>query len=135
MDALRKILVVDDVPDVADATVRLLTLLGYDCAAAYWPNQAIAIAQSFVPDVFLIDFAMPDGNGADLAERLRALPEFHDALMIAHTAFGSPAYIDRAKAAGFDAYLVKPAGAADFVRAISLARAWHAAGQMQLVAH
>ena len=60
------------------------------------------------PDVILCDIGLPDSNGFALAEALRADPLASGARLIALTAYGKPADLERSRQAGFALHLVKP---------------------------
>jgi CheY-like chemotaxis protein len=109
----RRVLVVDDSREVADATVKMLTAMGHTAAAVYDGTSAMGMAVSFRPDFVLIDLVMPVMDGLELVRELRAM--FPDAApkMVALTAFAQPAFRDAAQWAGFDAYLNKPASLAE----------------------
>lgn len=72
-DHRAKVLVVDDVADLADSLVALLRLEGFDAQAAYDGGHALALAESFDPHCILFDIGMPGVDGLELAERLRRL--------------------------------------------------------------
>ncbi|HBI71078.1 MAG TPA: hybrid sensor histidine kinase/response regulator, partial [Massilia sp.] len=55
------------------------------------------------------DIGLPDMNGYELARRLRALPEFSGTLLIALTGYGQLQDKVRAREAGFDLHIAKPA--------------------------
>ncbi len=56
----------------------------------------------------LIDIDLPDMDGCELARRLRADPRLRSMHMVAMSGFAAERERDRALAAGFDDYLVKP---------------------------
>ena len=60
------------------------------------------------PDVALIDLALPDIDGCEVARRLRATSGTHPMMLIAVTGFGQASDQRRALEAGFDKHLVKP---------------------------
>lgn len=68
----RLVMVVDDDDSVRDLVVESLMALGCDVAAADGGQQALALLENIVPDVILLDFAMPGMNGAEVAQRVRA---------------------------------------------------------------
>jgi CheY-like chemotaxis protein len=71
-----RVLVVDDNQDAANSLVLLLKLWGYEACAAYDGPSAIALAQSFLPEVVLLDLGLPGGmSGFDVAKELRQRPE------------------------------------------------------------
>jgi PAS domain S-box-containing protein len=102
----RRVLVVDDNADAADAIAMLLGSAGHQVRTAYAASQAIEMAREFVPDVVLLDIGLPGMNGYELARELRHFrPE---ALYIALTGYGQDRDRRRAMEAGFDHHLTKP---------------------------
>jgi CheY-like chemotaxis protein len=80
-----RILVVDDIVAVTDALVLLLTAEGHDVAGVYDGPTAIAACESAPPDVVLLDFQMPEMNGAQVAAKLYALPMPQTTKIVVHT--------------------------------------------------
>ncbi|QYF93531.1 response regulator [Massilia sp. PAMC28688] len=103
-----RVLVVDDNTDAADMLATLLDLLGHQCRVANDGVQALALAQSFVPDVAFLDIGMPGMNGYQLSERLGRLPQLSGMVRIALTGWGEQNDRARSKLAGFDHHLLKP---------------------------
>ena len=66
------------------------------------------LAQSFKPDVALLDLGLPGMDGYETARELRALPEGRDILLLASTGSGGDDVRRLCEAAGFDRHLVKP---------------------------
>jgi signal transduction histidine kinase/ActR/RegA family two-component response regulator len=104
-----RILVVDDNQDAAESLVMLLKLFGHEVSKAFDGRQALEAARAFVPDVVVCDIGMPGMSGYKVASALRALPGLEGALLVALTGFGTSADRQRAREAGFDHHLVKPA--------------------------
>ena len=69
----RKILVVEDDADVRRVIVESLVLLGYTVAEAADGSAGLAAIAASVPDLLVVDYAMPGMNGAELIEKARAL--------------------------------------------------------------
>ncbi|MDB5856500.1 MAG: hypothetical protein JWQ76_189 [Ramlibacter sp.] len=67
-----KVLVVDDDDDVRAVLVESLRLLGYDASEAADGAAGLAMMAAGVPDILVIDFAMPRLNGAEVVKRARA---------------------------------------------------------------
>src|SRR5689334_16319201 len=103
-----RILVVDDVPDTAEAVAILLTTLGHEAKPLTDPRQAIATARVFRPAMVLLDIGMPHINGYQLCPLLRKALEPAAVQIVAVTAWGSQTDRAHSRAAGFDAHLVKP---------------------------
>ena len=72
-------------------------------------NEALASAPVFAPDVVLLDIGLPMMDGYQVARRLREVTATRASCLIALTGYGQPADRDRARAAGFDHHLTKPA--------------------------
>jgi DNA-binding response OmpR family regulator len=72
-DARAKVLVVDDLADLADSLTAMLRLEGFNAHAAYDGERALAMAQAFNPHCILLDIGMPGVDGLELAERLREM--------------------------------------------------------------
>jgi PAS domain S-box-containing protein len=104
----RRILIVDDNVDAADAIGTLLALGGFEVATAHDPQTAIERARAGDPDVILLDIGLPGISGFELARRLRADAATARARLIAVTGYGQAADTQPALDAGFDGYLVKP---------------------------
>lgn len=66
-----KLLLVDDDGDVRSVVSMFLSELGYDLREAANADGAIEILTSFMPDLVIMDFAMPDMNGAETAIAVR----------------------------------------------------------------
>ncbi len=67
-----KLLLVDDDDDVRDIVCRVLAELGYDVREAAGGSEALAALSDFNPDLLLVDFAMPNMNGAEVVTAARA---------------------------------------------------------------
>jgi CheY-like chemotaxis protein len=104
----RRILVADDNRDSADTLAMLLRQLGNDVKTVYGGHEAIEAATSWRPNLFVLDIGMPALSGYDVARRLRELPDFRHALLVALTGWGQEEDRRRTQAAGFDYHLVKP---------------------------
>jgi len=117
-----RILVVDDNVDAANTLAMLLEVLGHTALVEYAPSSALVRASRERPDVCLLDIGLPEMDGTELARRLRALPETHDALLVAVTGYGQEHDRRTAIEAGFDHHMVKPVDTARLA-AILAARA------------
>lgn len=106
--APRRILVVDDNADAAEAMAVLLRLAGHDVRTARDGLEALAVAEQFLPDVALLDLGMPRMDGYETATRMRGGPGGACVTLIALTGWGQPQDRRRTSEAGFAAHLVKP---------------------------
>jgi PAS domain S-box-containing protein len=105
----RKILVVDDNHDSADSLGMLLEALGAEVQVAHGGVEALDAYQSFQPDVVLLDIGMPGMDGYEVARRIRASAGGGRILLVAVSGWGKEEDRRRARAAGFDHHLTKPA--------------------------
>jgi signal transduction histidine kinase len=114
----RRVLIVEDNPDIADTTATMLAIGGHTVRCARDGEQAITEAQNFAPEVVLLDVGLPQLDGYQVARRLRQLPPTRHALIIGLTGYGMPADRQRGREAGFDHHLLKPADPAELRRLI-----------------
>jgi PAS domain S-box-containing protein len=105
----RRILVVDDVADARDFVIEVLEAYGAEVIAVESGAAALQTLKSFHPDVLVSDIGMPDMDGYELIERIRAQGCTSEKLpALALTAFASPADRDAAIRAGYQTHLAKP---------------------------
>jgi PAS domain S-box-containing protein len=105
----RRVLVADDHIDSADTIALLLTELGCDVQTVYGGEQALRTAESFLPEVVLLDLGMPDLDGQEVCRRLRSQPWGAGMMVVALTGWGRDDDRHRTRLAGFDQHLTKPA--------------------------
>jgi PAS domain S-box-containing protein len=105
----RRILVVDDNPDAVELLKDALEALGYTVEAAHDGPQALKAAETFKPEIALLDIGLPVMDGYELARRLRSLAGLPpDLQLVAVTGYGQEADRRRSADAGFALHLVKP---------------------------
>jgi PAS domain S-box-containing protein len=107
----KRVLVVDDNLDAADTLGMLLHVLGADVQVAHNGPEALAVFQAYEPSVVLLDIGMPGMDGYEVARRLRSDFPHGQTTIIALTGWGQEEDRRRARDAGFDHHLVKPADA------------------------
>jgi signal transduction histidine kinase len=110
------VLIVDDNDAAAASLGRLLELQGCVVDYAYDGRQAIEKALSLVPDVVLLDIGLPDQDGYTVAAKIRSRGFL--GRMIGLSGFSGEEVRRRAKDAGFDDFVVKPAGLAELKRVL-----------------
>ncbi len=104
-----RILVVDDDRDNAVTLSFLFKMWGHDVQCCHDGHTALIQIETFQPDVFLLDIAMPRMSGYVLLEKLRKLPALQHAVYIAITGHCDAAHRAHGVACGFDHHLAKPA--------------------------
>ncbi|MDB6170744.1 MAG: putative histidine kinase, hybrid [Chthoniobacteraceae bacterium] len=115
----RRIIVVDDNVDTAQALVRLLKRDGHELYVAYDGYAALEKARACSPEVVLLDIGLPEMDGYEVAARMREEPRCANALIVALSGYGQDEDRRRSKAAGFDYHLVKPADMGELKELVS----------------
>ncbi len=103
-----RVLVADDDESVGKTFGWMIEVLGYEARVAREGTSALSIAQSFLPDVVMLDINLPGMNGYEVCELMRADPLLNKCTIIAQTGWSQPEHLERSKKAGFDHHWVKP---------------------------
>lgn len=106
-EGARRILVVEDNPDVSASLQMLLEASGYDVRCADTGRRALDEARRYLPHVVLLDLGLPDMNGHDVLKGLRKLDELRGSAIIALSGRDLEAEELRAEES-FDHHLLKP---------------------------
>jgi CheY-like chemotaxis protein len=109
-----RVLVVDDHELNLKLLQRVLELGGHDVVTANSLRAADEVLAERLPALIVLDLQLPDGDGLDLARRLKARPETASCLILACTAEAMQGDDERALAAGCDAYVSKPIDTREF---------------------
>jgi PAS domain S-box-containing protein len=112
----RRILIVDDDRDLAQSLAMALESLGNEVRTAFDGAEAIALAGEFRPHAVALDVSLPTMSGFDVVRELRRQRWGRNVVAIALTGWSQDEIRERAHAAGFDHYLVKPVEAAALTR-------------------
>jgi signal transduction histidine kinase len=118
----RRILVADDNSDAVEALVLQLRLAGHEVRSASDGIEALEVADSFAPQVVLLDLGMPRMDGYETARAIRRRWWGKNTTLVAVTGWGGQQDRQKTSAAGFDAHLVKPVTEFDLFQAIASAR-------------
>jgi PAS domain S-box-containing protein len=115
-----RILVVEDDADTRELLITVLMEAGANVMAGASAPEAIRVLSSFRPELIVSDIAMPDEDGYQLMQRIRALddPRIANVPAIALTAYARAADRDKATAAGFSRHVSKPVTPATLVNTI-----------------
>ena len=108
----RRILIVDDNRDAAQSLGMVLKFLGADVQIAHDGHEALESVRAYEPGVVFLDIGMPGMDGFEVARRIRANGASPRPAIIALTGWGQEGDRQRAREAGFDHHLVKPADVA-----------------------
>jgi CheY-like chemotaxis protein len=101
-------LVVDDVADVTEMLAVVLSHAGYDVVTAPSARAALKAARERQFDVIISDIGMPEMNGYQLAQEMRAMPGYETVPMVAVTGYSMFDDKERSTNAGFNAHMTKP---------------------------
>jgi len=107
----RRILVVDDDVDAAEALGELFRDYGHEVFTAHDGAQALDNARLHRPEIVLLDISMPEMDGYEVAKRIRSDLGLGDAVLIALTGYGEDQHCRLAREAGFDQHVTKPVDA------------------------
>ncbi|WP_414449772.1 response regulator [Burkholderia sp. 22PA0099] len=117
-DSMR-VLLVDDYLDGLSVMEAYLTMKGFEVSTAINPVDAISVAGQFEPDVAILDIGLPGMDGYALAGVLRSQPRHAKLRLFALTGYGQSGDGNRAAAAGFERYFVKPIVLSDLAEALA----------------
>lgn len=103
-----RILIVDDNRDNMELIRFLVEQSGHQVITARHGKEGLQLAQEQRPDLILLDLAMPELDGWEVARELKAEPLTRDIPLIAITAYAMPGNRRKALDSGFDDYITKP---------------------------
>ena len=108
-EGARRVLVADDDNDSTDMLSTYLELQGHEVRTAGSGADAVDVANDFCPNIIFLDLCMPDADGWEVCERLRATSaDVEQAAIIAVTGHPQNLEPNKIRSVRFDAYLVKP---------------------------
>jgi signal transduction histidine kinase len=111
------VLIADDNVDSAMALALLLGRRGHEVRVAHDGTAALAAANEWKPDVFLLDLGLPGIDGYGLARRLRT-GGFASARIIAISGYARDSDVKASLDAGFDRHFAKPVPFAELVETL-----------------
>jgi len=114
----RRVVVIDDNEDAAEALAMLISALGGEARVANDGETGLTQVLAFRPDVVLLDIGMPGIDGYETCRRIRRAVGA-DVVIVALTGWGQEQDRREARNAGFDAHLIKPADPATLERLLT----------------
>lgn len=105
---VKKVLIVDDEPDIREIISYNLIKEGYEIITAKDGIEALELAGSFKPDLIILDIMMPKMNGVEVCKILRSKPEYNSTLIIFLTALSDETSQIKGLETGADDYVNKP---------------------------
>jgi DNA-binding response OmpR family regulator len=104
----RRILIVDDEPNIVASLEFLMRGDDYDVRVARNGEEALLLAERFRPDLVLLDVMMPRRSGFEVCRRIRENPALRDMKIVMLTARGRDVERDKGLKSGANAYVTKP---------------------------
>ena len=104
----RRVLVVEDGVDAAEALRDLLRLWGHEAWIAHDGSEGLELYEAHRPDVVLLDIGLPEMDGYEVASKIREASPDDGVLLVALTGYGQEKDVRRALDSGFDHHLLKP---------------------------
>ena len=110
----RRILIVDDEPNIVTSLEFVMRRNGFETAVARDGDEALAEVDRFRPDLVLLDTMMPRRDGYEVCQTLRS-SGWTDLKIVMLTAKGRETEVAKGLAVGADSYVVKPFSTRDLV--------------------
>jgi CheY-like chemotaxis protein len=114
----KKILIVEDHPDLRRLLILSLRHIGYEILEASTGGSGIALTISENPDLVLVDLSLPDVSGLEVAKKIKQNPKTAQIPLIALSGYSEREIGAKALEAGMTAYLMKPADTQQLVKVI-----------------
>jgi DNA-binding response OmpR family regulator len=111
----QRVLVVDDEPNIVMSLRFLMEREGFQVEVAATGEAAVAALDRQPADLVLLDVMMPELDGFEVCQRIRANPAWRDTKIVMLTAKGRDLERDKGMALGADAYVTKPFSTRDLV--------------------
>lgn len=105
---VRRVVVADDEPDIADLLTMSLEMSGYDVRTAYDGEAARELVLQTLPDLVILDWMMPKMTGIDVLGSLRARPQTREIPIVMLSAKASDTDVWNGWEAGANYYMTKP---------------------------
>lgn len=114
----KKVLIADDEPNIVTSIEYLMEKSGYEVRIARNGDEAIALVESFLPDIVLLDVMMPRMSGYEVCQKIRARPEWQHIKIVMLSAKGREAEVNKGISIGADIYVTKPFSNHDLIAEI-----------------
>ncbi len=103
-----RILIVDDEPNIVTSLEFLMRGSDYDVRVARNGEEALQLAESFRPDIVVLDVMMPHRSGFEVCQKIRENPVLGDVKIVMLTAKGRDVEKEKGLYLGANAYITKP---------------------------
>ncbi len=105
---IRRVLIADDEPNIVTSLEFLMRGSDYEVRVARNGEEALRLAESFRPDVVLLDVMVPQRSGFEVCRKIRENPALRSVKIIMLTAKGRDAEREKGLNLGANAYVIKP---------------------------
>ncbi|MEX0340214.1 MAG: response regulator transcription factor [Arenibacterium sp.] len=114
----RKVLLIEDEPNIIEAVRFLLVREGWDVAAHCDGEDAVDVVLAQRPDLVILDMMLPGRSGMDILRDLRGLSDLKGLPVLMLTARGQARDRDLAEEAGVSRFMTKPFSNAEVLTAV-----------------
>jgi len=114
------VLVIEDDLEIAEGLQAALQIGNYEVAIARTGQAGIERARAFGPDAVLCDIGLPGLDGYAVARAFRADSTLRSTFLVALSGYAQAEDVAKARAAGFDRHLAKPANIEKILRALAV---------------
>ena len=104
----KKVLIVDDEPNIVTSLEFLMIRSGYEVKVARNGEEALALVETFMPDLVLLDVMMPQRSGYEVCQKMRSRADWRHVRIVMLSAKGREAEVSKGLSVGADAYVTKP---------------------------
>jgi DNA-binding response OmpR family regulator len=104
----KRILIVDDEPNIVLSLEFLMQREGYQVATAADGDAALEALAARAPDLVILDVMLPKMNGFDVCRRIKANPRWKGIRVLILTARGRDTEVSKGLGLGADLYVTKP---------------------------
>jgi len=114
----KRILVVDDDPDLVSVLEARLKTNGYEVRGVSDAVMVVEVARAFNPDLIMLDLMLPGGDGLVVLKRLWMIPSVKNIPVVVLTGVRDEGYKKKILEAGVSAYVEKPYDVEDLLSKI-----------------
>jgi DNA-binding response OmpR family regulator len=114
----KRILIVDDEPNIVVSLEWLMRREGFETLVAGDGEAALAAVEQGAPDLVILDVMLPTMNGFEVCRRIRSEPRFAGVKILILSAKGRDTEVAKGLGLGADAYVTKPFSTKDLVAQI-----------------
>ncbi len=114
----KKILIVDDDPNIIRSLTFVLGKGGYNTSSATNGEEALAKVRELKPDLIFLDIMMPKKNGYEVCQEIRSAPDLNGIYIIMLSAKGQEADKTKGLSLGANEFMTKPFSPAGVVNRV-----------------